>query len=205
MRSIPGGYFLYKFDELSNSAKSQAIEQSEDELFVIAVTSLKTQDYLDPKKQILESKGFSNIKFYRFFVEEKHIRIDFTFDYIITEETFSVFKKFADNINLKIYPNFSNWVRDGLLEVIIKSSVYENVENKKSNITIEKVAASENYGINEFIDELLNTYVSFYEYILNSLYVKIRRDIKRKTNREAFDLFIQNNEFYANGLLYEES
>ena len=205
MRSIPGGYYLYKFNELSNSAKSQAIEESEEELFVLAVTSLKTNDYLLTKKEFLQSKGFSNIQFYRFFVEDKHIRIDFTFDYIITNTTYAVFKKFADSINLRIPSTFANWIKDGILEVTIHSNRYDDIENRDCNIEIKKEIVAENFTINQFMEKIYNTFVSYYEYILTSIYVKIRKDLKRKTNKESFNNFIQNHEYYANGLLYEES
>ena len=204
MRVVSGGNYLFKYNELSNPAKSQAIEESEQELFITAVNNLKTDKYLSSKKQMLEKKGFSDIKFYRFFIEDKIIRIDFIFKYFITMDTAYSFKNFAESINFKVPPIFTSWVKDGILEINIKSEKYSDIDKRNSNIILEKETVDNNYTIDNFIVEIEKTFSSYYDYILNSIYMKIRKDLKAMTNKEAFNRFIQENEYYSNGMLYEE-
>ena len=202
MRMISNGNPVYRFEELNSTSKKTAIEECEYELLVDVINNIEMKDYFDPIKKNLEKKGFMSINFYRFFIENDDIRIDFTFDYLIVKDNFNTFKKFAETINLKTPYNFSNYISNGLLDVIIRSEKYDDIDEKQHNIIIDTEIVDHNLIIEQFIAELKTVFENYYTYLLKKMYTKIKKDIKDLTGANEVKAFIQEQEFYSNGMIH---
>ena len=202
MRMISNGNPVYRFEELNSTSKKTAIEECEYELLVDVINNIEMKDYFDPIKKNLEKKGFMSINFYRFFIENDDIRIDFTFDYLIVKDNFNTFKKFAETINLKTPYNFSNYISNGLLDVIIRSEKYDDIDKKQHNIIIDTEIVDHNLIIEQFIAELKTVFENYYTYLLKKMYTKIKKDIKDLTGANEVKAFIQEQEFYSNGMIH---
>ena len=199
---ISNGNPVYRFEELNSTSKKTAIEECEYELLVDVINNIEMKDYFDPIKKNLEKKGFMSINFYRFFIENDDIRIDFTFDYLIVKDNFNTFKKFAETINLKTPYNFSNYISNGLLDVIIRSEKYDDIDEKQHNIIIDTEIVDHNLIIEQFIAELKTVFENYYTYLLKKMYTKIKKDIKDLTGANEVKAFIQEQEFYSNGMIH---
>ena len=204
MRLADNGQLVYKYNELVKTAKIVAKDELEFELFVDAVNHLSIAKYCNPQKESLEKKGFIDVNFYRFFVDEEKIKIDFTFLYIISKETFDTFINFARAINFKFPVIISDFIKSEnlMIEIVSKKYQYEDNDDKKSNIIIESVYNMNNISIKNFISELTKTFESYYDFILEKTYVKINKDIAQMTNKQALLNFQKKHEFYSNGMIY---
>lgn len=204
MRLAENGQPIYKFDELLKTARVVAIDELQFELYIDAVNQLSMEKYCLPQKENLEKKGFVDVSFYRFFVDEEKIKIDYTFLYVISNETIDIFKDFAKKINFKFPIIISDFIKheDLLIEIMSKKYKYNDIDDKKSNISIEAVYSYNNISIKTFIDELTQTFESYYDYILQKMYIKVKKDIALMTNKEAFSNSINEYEFYSNGMIY---
>ena len=204
MRLAENGQPVYRYNELVETAKNVAKAEIEFELFVDAVNHLSMEKYCTPQKENLEKKGFIDISFYRFFIDEEKVKIDFTFLYIINKETFETFNTFAKAINFKYPIIIADFIKSEnlIVEVLSKKYIYNDYENRKSNISVEAAYDKSNISIKNFVSELTKTFESYYEYILDKTYKKINRDIDKMTTQDALLNFLKDFEFYSNGMIY---
>lgn len=206
MRFLTEGLILYKYEELCKSAKQKANEELEFELLFLAVSNLDSEKLLKNKKEKLEKKGFSNIEFYRFFVEDDNIKIDFSFDYVVNQNSYLDFKEFAKSIDLKPPFLFYRYISDGQLSFTISSRKYNIDEQKKLKHNIEINIDSEisNTELDTFLKNLKVTFETYYLYFLKTLYNKVKKEIEESTNNRALNNLKKRIEFYHNGLIYED-
>lgn len=203
MRITKQGRSLYKFNELMEPAKNIALEEIQYILFFDAASSIKSEQYLDPKIKLLKEKGFKKIEFYRFVIDEEFVKIDFTFDYPINEETFVQFKEFAKFSNHHIPIYISSAIKSGDLIIEVKSKKYTS-ETRSSNIHILYDTEQADTQFHFYINQLRILFESYYKFILNRLYRKILEYIEENTNHNLLKKYINSYEFQFNGEPYEE-
>ena len=203
MKFTPEGKAVYNYSELLETAQKIALEEIQYELFYQAAESIDVNYYFDPKIELLNKKGFRNINFYRFVIEEEFIKIDFTFEYPINQNTLHTFQKFATDSNHYIPISLKNRIKSNTLIIEVFSN-QSNYENNLRNIEVQYASDIKDTDLKEYIPQLKKLFENYYDFTVSRLYQKILKYLEDSTNYTKTLSCIKSYKFYFNGQLYEE-